>query len=73
MKLPQIISIQAKGESLQGVSGLIFELGVTSGTKNRYPIIFPKTDRSGVAYLTCDEFRDQFKDHWKEGLMDYNG
>jgi hypothetical protein len=73
MKLPDIITIRAKGKLGIDLSGIIFELCVTSGTKNRYYIIFPKTNAQGVAQLTSEEFHGQFEDHWEEGLMDYNG
>jgi hypothetical protein len=67
------MTIRAKGMLDMNVSGIIFELEVKSGTKNRYSIIFPKTDNHGVAQLTSKEFRGQFEDHWEEGLMDHNG
>ena len=55
------------------LSGFIVELTVTAGRKNPYRIYFPKTDCSGVATLTRDDFVGQFKDHWEAGLMDHTG
>ena len=46
---------------------------ISSGTKNPYHIYFPKTDTHGCSALVADDFCGQFKDHWAEGLMDYNG
>jgi hypothetical protein len=73
MKLPNTLTVRAKGTPGMDVSGIIFELTVASGTKNPYHIIFPKTDARGVARLSSEQFRGQFEDHWENGLMDYNG
>jgi hypothetical protein len=73
MKLPDTLTIRAKGTPGTDVSGIIFELTVVSGTKNRYYIILPKTDSGGIACLTSQQFRGQFEDHWEAGVMDYNG
>ncbi len=73
MTLPETISIHAVGSPGTDLSDIIFELGVTSGNKNRYYILFPKTDENGLTQLSSDEFRGQFEDHWESGLMDYNG
>jgi hypothetical protein len=46
---------------------------LAAGTKNPYRIYFPKTDSMGRAELQADESSGQFKAHWEEGLMDFNG
>jgi hypothetical protein len=61
MKLPETIIIKAVGEG--DLSDIIFELGVMSGTKNRYWIVFPKTNAKGITSLTREQFRGQFEDH----------
>jgi hypothetical protein len=71
MRLPGLIKIHATGEG--NLAGIIFIIRVTAGTKNKYSIAFPKTDTSGTALLSEDEFRGQFEDHLEAGLMDYNG
>jgi hypothetical protein len=52
---------------------VIVQIKVRSGTKNPYFIYLPKTDRSGSATITRDDFVGQFEDHFESGLMDYNG
>jgi hypothetical protein len=71
MKLPNTLTIRAKGTSGMDVSGIIFVITVFSGTKNPYYIMFPMTDARGIARLTSEQFRGQFEDYSDEGLMDY--
>lgn len=73
MILPAEIRLQASCHGSTDLSGLIFELTLHSGTKNKFHIYFPKTDSSGLAVLTSDDFKGQFADHFEMGLMDYNG
>jgi hypothetical protein len=53
--------------------GLIVGMRISAGTKNPYRIYFPKTDESGRTTLDKAAILGQFKDHWEEGLMDFNG
>src|SRR5690606_42082787 len=52
---------------------IIVGMRVSAGTKNPYHIFFPKTDASGRTALDKAAVVGQFKDHWEEGLMDFNG
>lgn len=73
MKIPELITVHVESPGESDLSGIIVELMVTTGRKNPYRIYFPKTDGSGVATLTRDDFVGQFTDHWEAGLMDYSG
>ena len=73
MTLPPIITLKVDSPEGGDLSGLIFSMRVSSGTKNLYCIYFPKTSADGTARLTAEDFRGQFTDHWEMGLMDYNG
>ncbi|HEV7767315.1 MAG TPA: hypothetical protein VGQ76_20100 [Thermoanaerobaculia bacterium] len=73
MRIPEQIRVRVECENEIDLSGLIVELTVTAGQKNPYRIYFPKTDWSGVATLTRDDFVGQFRDHWEAGLMDHDG
>jgi hypothetical protein len=73
MKVPENIRVRVDCDGDTDLSGLIVALTVKAGHKNPYRIYFPKTDRSGIASLTRDDFVGQFKDHWEGGLMDHNG
>ena len=73
MKVPERIRVRIDCDGDTDLSGLIVALTVKAGHKNPYRICFPKTDRSGIASLTRDDFVGQFKDHWEGGLMDHNG
>lgn len=73
MTLPPIIELRVSSPVGGDLSGLIFQLRVTSGTKNSYDIHFPKTAADGTAQITAEDFRGQFTDHHEMGLMDYNG
>ena len=73
MTLPPVIEIKVDCPQGGDLSGLIFQMRVTAGTKNLYYIHFPKTSADGTASLTAEDFRGQFTDHWEQALMDYNG
>jgi hypothetical protein len=73
MRVPEFISTRVRSKDGTPVEGLIVTLRVSAGTKNPYLIHFPKTDQSGEARLTREDFVGQFTDHWESGLMDYNG
>jgi len=73
MKIPECIRVQVQCEGEADLSNLIVELTVRAGRKNPYQIYFPKTDHSGVATVTRDDFVGQFEDHWEGGMMDYDG
>ena len=73
MRIPEQLHVQVSCDDEDDLSGLIVQLIVSTGQKNPYRIYFPKTDRSGAATLTRDDFVGQFKDHWEAGLMDHAG
>lgn len=73
MRIPERLMLQVVCEDATDLSGLIVELKVTTGRKNPYRIYFPKTDRSGKATLTREDFVGQFTDQWESGLMDHSG
>ena len=74
MKVPKrvIVHVISAFDDLS-VSNIIVKLTVTTGLKNPYEIYFPKTDHSGAAVLTRNDFLGQFTDHWESGLMDHSG
>ena len=73
MELPRVLRLRVHAPSETDLSGLIVQLTVQAGRKNPYRIRFPLTNESGQSELTRDDFIGQFKDHWEEGLMDYDG
>ena len=73
MQLTPIIQISVSCNSGADLSGLIFGMRVSAGTKNPYHIYFPKTDAHGVTSIEATAVHGQFEDHWEEGLMDFNG
>lgn len=73
MTLPPIIELRVSNPAGGDLSGLIFQMRVTSGAKNPYHIYFPKTAADGSARITAATFRGQFQDHFELGLMDYDG
>ena len=73
MTLPPVIQIKVDCPEGGDLSGLIFQMRVTAGTKNPYYIHFPKTASDGTAHITAEDFRGQFTDRHESGLMDYNG
>jgi hypothetical protein len=73
MNVPKYTTVQVVSEEVSDLSDIIVELTVSTGRKNPYHIYFPKTDRSGVATLSREDFVGQFKDHWQSALMDHSG
>ena len=73
MNVPERMTVRVVSTPESDPSGIIVELTVSAGPKNPYHIYFPKTDVSGVAVLTRDDFIGQFTDHWEAGLMDHGG
>jgi hypothetical protein len=73
MNVPEQIRVRVECNDEADLSAVIVELIVTAGLKNPYRIYFPKTDHSGVAALTRDDFVGQFRDHWEAGMMDHSG
>jgi hypothetical protein len=73
MKLPLVFSLKVDCPQGGDLSGLVFDIVVTAGTKNRYHIMLPKTSRDGTTQITEQDFREQFKAHGDLFLMDYDG
>src|SRR5699024_10030353 len=73
MRIPDAIQLQLQCRTTQDLADIVVELEVSTGLKNPYFIRFPRTDAVGKAILTRDDFIGQFKDHWEQGLMDYQG
>jgi len=73
MDLPEKIDLKLKLDDAVDLSDVIVEMKVQAGRKNPYYIRFPKTDEYGRTSLTKKDFIGQFKDHWDEALMDYDG
>ena len=73
MKLPPVIQLKIDSPDGGDLSGLIFIMQVTSGTKNQFHISLPKTATDGTTQITAEDFQGQFYDHYEMGLMDYNG
>jgi hypothetical protein len=46
---------------------------ITTGAKNPYHILFPKTSQDGHSVLSAADVAGQFTDHWEMALMDYSG
>jgi hypothetical protein len=73
MILPSRIVLKATlGDGTPAV-GLIFQMTLTTGRKNPYAILFPKSDAAGVSELGAVDVKGQFTDHWQAGLMDHSG
>jgi hypothetical protein len=73
MILPLIFNLKVDCPQGGNLSGLLFMMRVTSGSKNPYHIYFPKTSDDGRSQLTAESFRGQFKDHGETFIMDFNG
>jgi hypothetical protein len=73
MNLPRGIEIQVLCDDERDLSDLIVQVRVQAGTKNSRHICFPKTTRDGKASLADEDFTEQFHDHHRNALMDYNG
>ena len=73
MKIPEQMTVRVVSTDEEDLSGLIVELMVTTGSRNPYYIQFPRTDSSGMATLTRDDFVGQFTDHWESDLMGHSG
>jgi len=73
MTLPPQIELRARCADADDLSGIIFEMQITAGSKNPYTITFPKTDSAGHTKLTGEEISGQFTAHWEMAIMDYNG
>ena len=73
MTLPPQIELRARCAEADDLSGIIFEMQISAGSKNPYTITFPKTDSAGHTKIRGEEISGQFTDHWDMALMDYNG
>jgi hypothetical protein len=73
MILPSRIVLRATIGNCIPVAGLIFKMTLSTGRKNPYDILFPKTDVLGVSGIEAEDARGQFTDHWQAGLMDHSG
>ena len=73
MTLPPVIKLHVYCTGTGDLSGIIFGMEVRAGTKNPYHVYFPKTDATGNAQISSDDFRGQFRDSDEMFLMDYNG
>jgi len=73
MTLPPQIELRGRCAEAHDLSGIIFEMQITAGSRNPYTITFSKTDSLGHTKLTREEMAGQFTDHWDMALMDYNG
>ena len=73
MDIPLRLELTLVSNEAMPPAGLIVGMRVSAGTKNPYHILFPKTDAAGRTALDKSEVVGQFKDHWEEGLMDFNG
>jgi hypothetical protein len=73
MEIAQRIELTLSSDQAGSLSDLIVGMRITAGTKNPYRIYFPKTDVHGCTALEQVVVLGQFKDHWEEGLMDFNG
>ena len=73
MDIPLRLELALASDEVMPPAGLIVGMRVSAGTKNPYHIFFPKTDDSGRTALDKSAVIGQFKDHWEEGLMDFNG
>jgi hypothetical protein len=73
MTLPPQIELRARCAEAPDLSDVIFEMQITSGSKNAYRIIFPKTTRDGHSLLCAADIAGQFTDYREMALMDYNG
>jgi len=73
MTLSPQIELRARCADADDLSGIIFRMQITAGSKNPHSIFFPKTDAGGHTRLAAKEIEMQFTDHWDMGLMDYNG
>jgi len=73
MNLPEIIELKIVSGDANDLSNLIVTMKIKSGRKNPYYIRFPKTDEGGSTSLVKNDLIGQFKDHWEEAVMDYDG
>ena len=73
MNFPAVFAIELSSETSCVLEGLIFQLKVSTGQKDPYFILLPKTNEVGRTEITHEDFVGQFKDHWEMGLMDDSG
>ena len=73
MQIASRLELEVTSNDAAPLADLIVGMRVTSGTKNPYHIYFPKTDPAGRSLLDRAAIVGQFKDHWEQGLMDFNG
>ncbi len=73
MQVPELLRVRLQADTSVNLGGVIVQLRASTGVKNPYFILFPKTDAKGETALSGSDFVGQFKDHWQSGLMDYQG
>jgi hypothetical protein len=73
MRLPPIIELKVECPQQGDLSGLIFELLVTTGSKNPFRIHFEKTSENDTTRITAEDFCGQFNNHFDMASMDYDG
>jgi hypothetical protein len=73
MILPPRIVLRVSAAGGVAVRDLIFQMTLTTGRRNPYVILFPKSDERGISDLCANDIRGQFTDHWEAGLMDHSG
>src|SRR5438045_2792169 len=69
MRVPSYLTVQLVGIAPVDLSGVIIQIAVSTGQRNPRHIYLPKTDRSGCASLTREDFLGQFTDYTYGDLM----
>ena len=73
MKMPMQLSLAVHDRSGRPAAGLLISMRITTGQRNAYSILFPKTDETGATKLTAEQIRGQFEDCTSEDLMGHFG
>ncbi len=73
MQVPDVLTVHISTDRSADLSGIIVVLTVSSGRKNPFRILIPKTDARGEAQLSRADFLGQFDDHRNTFPMDYDG
>ena len=73
MQLPSLLSLTVHDCRGRPVAGLIIAMRITTGQRNPYSILFPKTDETGATKLTAEEVQGRFEDCISEDLMGHFG
>jgi hypothetical protein len=73
MILPPVVTLRVLDSAGRAAQALVFSMRITTGQRNPFNILFPKTDVEGEARLNAEEIVGQFEDCFSEDLMGHYG